>query len=206
MTAIVLVRHGETVWHADNRYAGSSDVPLTPAGIGQAERLARWARGAGLAAIYSSPLSRAGETAAAVARATGLEPRRDERLRELDFGEAEGLTTADMEAAFPAALRAFRGDPSAHHLPDGEDPQRAADRGVACLREIAAAHPAGRVLVVAHSTLKRLVLCRLLGIPLSEYRRVFPSVGNCALTEIRLKDEEVSLLEFNTPVDLLPVP
>jgi broad specificity phosphatase PhoE len=74
------------------------------------------------------------------------------------------------------------------------------------VRDIAARHPGGRVLVVAHSTLKRLVLCSLLDLPLNEYRRVFPSVGNCALTEIRLKDREVSLLEFNTPVDLLPEP
>ena len=206
MTRIVLVRHGETVWHADNRYAGSTDVALTPRGVAQAARLGAWARAAGLDAVYSSTLSRARHTAAAAGRAAAIAVRTDPRLCELGFGRAEGLSPEEMEAAFPAALQAFRDDPSAHPLPGGEDPVAGAERGVASLRDIAARHPGGRVLVVAHSTLKRLILCRLLDLPLNGYRRVFPSVGNCALTEIRLTDREVSLLEFNTPVDLLPQP
>jgi probable phosphoglycerate mutase len=206
MTRIVLVRHGETVWHAENRYAGSTDVELTPRGLEQAARLGAWARAAGLEAVYASPLGRAVRTATVAGAAAGLEVRTEPGLRELHFGRAEGLSPADMEAAFPAALHAFLRDPGLHPLPGGEDPPAGAERGVASMREIAARHPGGRVLVVAHSTLKRLVLCRLLDLPLNEYRRVFPSVGNCALTEIRLKDREVSLLEFNTPVDLLPEP
>jgi broad specificity phosphatase PhoE len=63
MTELVLVRHGETVWHAENRYAGRSDVPLTPRGQEQAGALARWATGAGLDAVLTSPLCRARETA-----------------------------------------------------------------------------------------------------------------------------------------------
>jgi probable phosphoglycerate mutase len=206
VTRVVLVRHGETEWHASNRYAGSTDVALTPRGLEQAARLAGWAAGAGLDAVYSSPLGRAVRTAAPAARAAGLAPAADPELRELHFGRAEGLSPADMEERFPDALARFRRDPCAHPLPGGEDPSAGADRGTAAVRALAARHPGGRVLVVAHSTLLRLVLCRLLRLPLSEYRRVFPSVGNCALTEIRLQDEEVSLLEFNTPVDLLPAP
>ena len=65
MTRIVLARHGETAWHAENRYAGRSDVALTPRGHEQAELLAGWAARAGLSAIWCSPLGRAHETAAA---------------------------------------------------------------------------------------------------------------------------------------------
>lgn len=198
---LLLVRHGETVWHAENRYAGASDVPLTRRGREQAEQLAAWAGTAGLAALWCSPLARARDTAAAVARATGLEPRVDPRLRELDFGEAEGLTVAEMEERWPDRVAAFRADPVANPLPGGEDPRGAADRGAACVQDVALAHPDGRVLVVTHTTLLRLVLCELLGLPLPEYRRLFPFVRNCALTELRLNAEVVSLLQFNVPVD-----
>ena len=198
---LVLVRHGETVWHAENRYAGSSDVALTPRGREQAELLAAWAAGAGLSALWCSPQARARDTAAAVARATALEPRVDPRLRELDFGEGEGRTSAEMEQLWPERVAAFRADPVANHLPGGEDPRAAAERGVACLRQVALGHPGGRVLVVAHTTLLRLVLCRLLGLPLPEYRRVFPSVRNCGLTEVRLDGDAASLLQFNAALE-----
>ena len=72
MTNIILCRHGETVWHAENRYAGISDIDLTPRGHDQAAQLANWAQTAGLSAIYTSTLSRAQATAEASAKATGL--------------------------------------------------------------------------------------------------------------------------------------
>ncbi|MFF9899987.1 MULTISPECIES: histidine phosphatase family protein [Streptomyces] len=199
MTDVLLVRHGETVWHADNRYAGRTDVALTPRGRRQAAALAEWAARERPDAVYSSPLSRARLTAAPAAEALGVTVREDPRLREVDFGRGEGLTRAEMRARFPDALDAFLVDPVAHHLPDGEDPGAATARARACLDEMAAAFPDGRVLVVAHSTLLRLLLCDLLGIPLSAYRRVFPQVVNGALTELRLRDGQSALLRLNVP-------
>lgn len=198
---LVLTRHGETVWHAENRYAGASDVALTRRGHQQAEALAAWAAAAGLSALWCSPLARARDTAAAVARTTGLRPRVDPRLRELDFGQGEGHTVAELERLWPGRVAAFRADPVEGHLPGGEDPRAAADRGTACIREIARTHPGGRVLAVAHTTLLRLVLCQLLGLPLPAYRRVFPFVRNCGLTELRLDREVVSLLQFNAAIE-----
>jgi broad specificity phosphatase PhoE len=87
-----------------------------------------------------------------------------------------------------------------HHLPDGEDPVKAAGRFTACLHDLAQQHPDGRVLVVAHTTAIRLALCRLIGVPLSEYRRLFPFVRNCGLTELRLTDGQAAVLQFNTPL------
>ena len=199
LTRLLLVRHGETVWHSENRYAGSSDIELTPLGRGQAELLAQWAASAELGAVWSSPLHRARQTAAPCATSAHLPHIVDERLCELDFGAAEGLTAPDLERALPEALRAFRQDPVAHHLPGGEDPVVAAQRFVACLESICAEHPSGRVLVIAHTTVIRLALCRLLGLPLCDYRRIFPSILNCGLTEIRCSDGKVALLQFNAP-------
>ncbi|WP_162794794.1 histidine phosphatase family protein, partial [Nonomuraea lactucae] len=130
----------------------------------------------------------------------GLEPRLDARLCELDFGEGDGLTPAEMRERFPEARAAFEADPAGHPLPGGEDPYKAAARFTLALDDVRAAHPGGRVLVVAHTTVIRLALCRLLGVPLGSYRRLFPHIGNCALTELRLRGEEVAVLQFNTPV------
>jgi probable phosphoglycerate mutase len=196
------VRHGETEWHAENRYAGVSDVPLTAHGVRQAERLAAWAGGARPAAVWTSTLSRAQLTARGCADAAGVPMHVDERLRELDFGHGEGLTSTEMRDRFPEALRAFHADPVADHLPGGEDPADAARRFAACLYDIVDRHPDDRVLVVAHTTAIRLTLCHLMGIPLRDYRRLFPNLRNCALTELRVSDRhEVGLLEFNTPIE-----
>ncbi|MBE7209869.1 MAG: histidine phosphatase family protein [Gluconacetobacter diazotrophicus] len=199
-TRLVLVRHGATVWHAENRYAGSTDVALDASGLAQAERLAAWAPGAGLAAIWCSPLSRARTTAEPAARATGLELQIDARLRELDFGQIEGKTIAEAEELFPEEIRRFQADPVTYPMPGGEDPHAAAKRALAALRDIAAAHPGARVLVVAHNTLIRLTLCSLLGIPLPTYRTVFPAVRNGALTELAIDGQRFSLLQYNTPL------
>ncbi|MBM7167658.1 histidine phosphatase family protein [Streptomyces sp. G44] len=205
MTDFILVRHGETIWHDGNRYAGRTDVPLTARGRRQAAELGAWAAGQPIDAVASSPLSRARLTAAPAAEALGLLPRIDERLLEVDFGRGEGLTRDEMRERFPEELAAFLRDPVAHHLPGGEDPRTAAARAGAALTDLAEEFPDGRVLVVAHSTLVRLLLCRQLGIPLADYRRVFPALHNGALTELRLRDGQMSLLRLNAPTTPAPV-
>ena len=203
MSHLFLVRHGETIWHAENRYAGRSDVALTEKGKQQAVRLAQWAAEANLQAVWSSPLSRAVETATPSADALELPLQIDDRLLELDFGRGEGLTASEMKAAMPEAFTAFRMDPVHHHLPEGENPIAAAKRGLIALHSIAATIPSeGKALVVAHSTLLRLILCQALDIPLSRYRNVFPIFHNCAITEVKITGSVVSLLSFNAPLPL----
>jgi probable phosphoglycerate mutase len=204
MTRVFLVRHGQTVWHAENRYCGTSDVALSPEGREQAELLADWARTARLDAIWVSPLGRARETAAAVSRAIGIAPRVDARLRELDFGQGEGLTAVEMAARFPGAWAAFGADPARNHLPGGEEPAALVGRVAEGFEELAGMHPGQRVLVVAHTTLIRLFLCHGLGIPLANYRRTFPALDNVALTELDLgPGGSFSLRRYNMP---LPAP
>ncbi|MFF5565418.1 histidine phosphatase family protein [Streptomyces sp. NPDC012623] len=204
-TTLLLTRHGETVWHEENRYAGVSDIDLTPRGAQQAEDLGAWAADAALDAIVTSPLARARRTAAPAVLATGLEARVEPDLAELGFGLAEGRTFAEVRAAHPERCAAFLRDPAAHPLPGGEDPGAGAARGAAVLLRQAERHPGGRVLVVAHSTLLRLVLCRLLSIPPSEYRRVFPLMLNCAVTELRVSGGQVSLMSYNVPTARAPI-
>ncbi len=198
-TEFILVRHGETVWHAENRYAGRADVALTERGRRQADELGTWAEGQRIDAVYTSPLSRARRTAEPAARALGLELHEDARLLELDFGRGEGLNLAEMREAFPEELAKFVLRPVTDHLPGGNDPRKAARAARVLLEEIAAEHPGGRVLVVAHNALYRVLLCELLGIGLDEYRRVFPVLDNGTLTEVRIGHGQASLIRFNAP-------
>ncbi|MFE6621563.1 histidine phosphatase family protein [Streptomyces sp. NPDC008086] len=201
-TTLLLARHGQTVWHAENRYAGISDVPLTDTGRAQAEALGRWVGAHPVDAVWTSTLSRAVITAEPACRALGITPHREPDLRECDFGVLEGRTLAEFEAENPGAAEAFRADPVAHPFPGAEAPSAAAGRGAAALRRIAVAHPGERVLVVAHNTLLRLVLCTLLSIPPGEYRRVFPRLRNAAISELLVKsDGSAALLSLNVPCE-----
>ena len=116
-TRILLIRHGETIWHEGHRYAGASDVPLTDRGRDQARALTAWGERTDLAAIVTSDLSRAELTAQELAKGAGVTPRVDARLREVDFGRGEGLTRGEMHARFPDALQAFLDRPAENPLP-----------------------------------------------------------------------------------------
>ena len=201
MTTLLLVRHGQTVWHEGNRYAGSSDVPLTDVGHEQAQALARWAAAARLDAVWSSTLQRAVDTARPAADAAGLGLRTDARLVEVAFGKGEGLTRDEMSVVFPDAVDAFLRAPASVPLPGGERGYDAIARAAAAFREICAEQPDGRVLVVAHSTLLRLVLCALLGIDPESYRQVFPNLRNATVTTLDLADDGAAALDsYNVPI------
>ncbi|MEV7098953.1 histidine phosphatase family protein [Amycolatopsis sp. NPDC051045] len=183
MTRLLLARHGETVWHAENRYAGGrSDPALTELGLRQAEQLAKTTVSMGVDTVVSSPQQRAVATATPTAEALGVSLDLRPGLREVDFGALETHTLAEMD---PEAVRRFREDPEANAFPGAEPLADAGARGAAALRELDGQH-SGTVLVVAHSTLLRVTLCVLLGLPVKHYRRIFPALDNVALTEIRL--------------------
>ncbi|MFB8271930.1 histidine phosphatase family protein [Streptomyces sp. NPDC055955] len=196
---LLLVRHGQTTWHAENRYAGITDVPLTEEGLAQADDLGAWAAHRGVDAVVVSPLSRARRTARPAAEALGLDPEVVEDLREVDFGWGEGRTVQEMAAEDAEAVRRFRADAESGAFPGSEPPSKAARRATAALHDIAVRHPGGTVLVVAHNTLLRIALCALLGVPVGRYRKVFPRLDNAAVTEIELGADHVALLSLNVP-------
>ncbi|MFH8618750.1 histidine phosphatase family protein [Streptomyces sp. NPDC017979] len=203
---LLLVRHGETEWHAENRYAGVSDVALTAKGVAQGEALGAWALRSGVDAVACSPLSRARLTARPAAAAIGVAPEVVEDLREVDFGWGEGRTVAEMAAEDPEAVRRFREDAQTGAFPGSEPLPRAAARSTRALRELADRHPGRTVLVVAHNTLLRIALCELLGLPLGRYRRVFPRLDNGAVTEVVLGAGDAALRSLNVPTTTAPTP
>jgi probable phosphoglycerate mutase len=199
MTTIFLVRHAATIWNDAGRYLGRTDLDLGAHGESQAQQLGHWAATAGIDLLLTSPARRAARTAAVVGARIGLSPRSDERLREIDFGVAEGRTLAEVRTSDPEMVRRFEADPVAHPFPGGEDPAEAARRIRAAIAEVLTTGPA-HALVITHNTLLRLFLCDALGVPLAEYRRRFPVTEHCAVTEVSFANETFALLRFNAAI------
>jgi probable phosphoglycerate mutase len=193
---LLLARHGQTEWHGDNRYVSRTDIDLNETGREQARMLARRAEEESLDLILCSPLTRALETAGPSAKSLDLEPETDERLRELDFGEWEGKTLAEIREENPESVRLF--EKSAEHgFPGGEPLHEGAGRVLEVFADLYHSHAGRTVLVVAHNTLLRLGLCRMLGIPLGDYRRRLPRVVNAAVSEVRFGEEGGALYSLN---------
>jgi broad specificity phosphatase PhoE len=162
-----LVRHGQTAWNAEGRWQGSRDVPLSAVGRAQASSLAARFAVEPLVAAFSSDLSRAAETASLAS--PGLEVRRQPLLRELSYGDWEGVRDVEVEQRWPDDRRAWRERPHDARPPGGESLDELAARAwrglVACLDDA----PAGDVLVVAHGGVNRVLLARILGAPLARF-------------------------------------
>ena len=154
---ILLARHGETAENKERRFQGQKDVPLNATGRAQAVALAEQAREEGIAALYTSPLVRARETAEIVGAAIGLEPRPDDRLMEVDVGDWQDRLKDDIARDEPELWAAFGRGGEDWRFPGGESLQEQQDRVIAALVDITQAH-ALPALVVCHRGVIRCAL------------------------------------------------
>jgi broad specificity phosphatase PhoE len=191
----VLWRHGQTVWNAERRFQGQSDIPLDDTGQVQAERAARLLAALRPDMIVSSDLTRAASTAAALARLTGLEVGIDKDLRERHGGRWEGLTDAEIRAQYPQEYTRWA-------PPDGEPSPVVADRVAAALLRIAAALTESDggsrlAVVVSHGAALRLGMSRVLGMT-EDLFGVLGPLSNCSWSVLGLRsDGRRRLLEHN---------
>jgi len=206
-----LIRHGQSEWHLENRYAGHTEIALTEIGKRQSQDLAMWAGSMQFCALFSSNAIRARQTIKPLTEQCKLSAEEDERLKEVNFGLIEGLNPEEMRTRYPGIYSSFLEKPADTVMPKGESGKMALERAWSAVCEIVQQHESGNVLVVTHGTLMRLIACRFLGIDLNEYRRVFPMVPNTGRMLFRingklgLKAKEkptVSLIKFDEPGNL----
>lgn len=186
---VLLVRHGETEWSAALKHTGSTDVPLTDAGRRQAQRLAAALAGRDFARVMTSPLSRAVETCRLAGLGEHAEVRED--LREWNYGEYEGATTAEIRAERPD-WRLWRDG-----CPGGESPAEVgarADRVVAELRELD-----GDAAVVGHGHMLRVLAARWLDLPPARGASLALSTG--ALSALGWERENAAIWLWNQSAD-----
>lgn len=195
MTRILLARHGETEWNAIRRVQGWTDIPLSEKGYAQAEALAGRLDRTPLAAVYSSDLSRATQTAAPVAARQGLTVQTVPELREKGFGEWEGLTQADLERDYPALWHRYHVVRDLEALvPGGETWPQVQERLSVVLRRILAAHPGAEetVLLVGHGGSGRMVILEALGAALPTLLHL----DNASLSRLDFRGEGDSRVIF----------
>jgi probable phosphoglycerate mutase len=192
----VLWRHGQTVWNAERRFQGQSDIPLNETGQAQAERAARLLASLRPDLIVSSDLSRAASTAAALSRVTGLEVTSDKDLRERHGGGWEGLNDAEIRVRYPAEHASWS-------PPDGEPSAVVADRVAGALQRIADRladderdGASGLAVVVSHGAALRLGMSRFLGLP-EELFNVLGPLDNCSWSVLGQRRGHWRLLEHN---------
>lgn len=179
---LVLLRHGRTAWNAAHRLQGQSDVEIDDTGHRQAAAVAPVVAAMRPAALWSSDSARARETAAYVAKETGLDPTYDPRLREYFLADRQGLTHDEYAALAPDEFAAFRGgDYSA--IPGAETTEQVAGRMVAALRDLLASVAPGETAVaVSHGAAIRDAVPMLLGWPVAAGSALH-GIANCAWAE-----------------------
>jgi alpha-ribazole phosphatase len=192
---LILVRHGETMYNAQRRYTGQSDVPLNTLGERQSAALVESLATDRFDVIVTSDLERTRVTAEAIARNHGLAVQEDIDLRELAFGEWEGYTYDEVLARDAKLVARWRSDPATYAPPGGETVSQLRDRCARALRNWQTRYPEASVLWVTHGGLIGVFLCYVLGIDLK--RRWQFRHDNASISEMHLRGEHVTIVRLN---------
>jgi alpha-ribazole phosphatase len=171
MSRLLLVRHGKTKLHQDDRFWGSTDVPLSEEGIRQAEQVAERLAGEKIAAVYTSTLKRARLTGEIIASRHRLEVEALGDLCECNFGYIEGLTFKEISEKYPElAEELARGDTVS--FPGGENIGQLDGRVRAFVERLQEVKPEETIAIVSHGGPLRLLVCRLLGIGAQHWQQL----------------------------------
>jgi broad specificity phosphatase PhoE len=182
---LYLIRHGETEWSRARRHTGRTDLPLSPAGEAEARALGQHLRGLEVDRVLSSPMTRATATAALAGFGDRVEL--NDTLLEVDYGECEGRTTAEIRASRPG-WDLFRDG-----CPGGETVEDAAARARGLLEDLADSD--GRVLLFSHGHQLRILTTVFLGLPPATARHLF--LGTASLSVLGVEHEWPAILLWN---------
>lgn len=205
MTTLLLIRHGENDYLKKNILPGRiPGVHLNDEGRQQAEVLAAALKDLPIAAIYSSPLERAVETASPLAQAKGLEIQVEPGLSDTDVGVWEGRSWKALERS--KAWKVIQQTPSQFRFPGGESFAENQERAVAVLERIAAAHRKDKMIaVVFHADPIKLAVAHCIGLPLDNFQRLTARTGS--VTILKIDGPKIKLLALNLiPPFSFPLP
>jgi broad specificity phosphatase PhoE len=199
---LLLVRHGETPWNREGRYQGRTDVALTAEGEAQARALGKRLAGIPIAIAITSPLARTRGTAEAILGDRGITLETDEALIEISHGQWEGQLASDIEISHAEMFGTWRTRPD-RDVPAGPGAETMGDveerAWPILVRTCARLGAAETALIVAHDAVNRVLLCRVLGLPMTRVWtfRQAPSALNVLsgssiadLQVVRLNDAE----------------
>ena len=192
---LILVRHGETDWNKLGRCQGVSDVPLNSTGEKQAKDLASSLKGENISAIFSSNLQRALHTAKSISEHHEIEVRIDERFREMDQGDFEGLDFEYIRENYGHILKKWREEPETLRIPGGESLTEVQNRAWQAINNLLKEYSGKNVLVVTHNLTIITLLCKFSGKTLKSFREFI--VHETSKTVIDCNNEEFKIEIFN---------
>ncbi len=189
-TEFFLIRHGETDWNKPERFRGRSDIGLNANGKRQAEKIAaRLARAQSRpVAVYSSPLTRAIETADPIARVFGLVTEARAELLDIDYGGWEGLSVPDVEEKFPELYQTWLRRPGHVKFPGGESTRQVRVRIENLFSDLGEKHRGENVVLISHRITCHVALCYALGLNNDNLWRMGQDIGCINIIELREED------------------
>ncbi len=182
---LYFLRHGQTTSSRDNVFCGAGlDPDLTPEGAQMAQMFADFYAHTPWQALYSSPQTRARQTAAPISQKLNMEVKVRDDLKEIAYGDWEGQTVAQVSAKYHDDHLRWSADPAWNAPTGGETAILIARRGLQVVEEIRDAYKDGNILLVSHKATIRVILCALLGIDVGRYRfRMGCPVGSVSVIE-----------------------
>lgn len=193
---LFVVRHGETDWSRQHRFAGWSDIPLSEAGRGQCEAVAEALATTTVTAVWGSPLERARLSAEIIAKPHHLAVTAEPHFREMGFGQWEGLTRGEAAARFPRQWEVWRAAPARFAAPGGEALPEVAERVARGLDALKAANEGGTVILVTHAIVVRLIVLAALG--LGPDRLWTVDAAPAGISELEYGEDWVTVHRMNT--------
>jgi len=181
---IYIVRHGETEWNKEEIFRGTKDIPLNAVGKEQAEKAGDYLIDKGIQSIFSSPLSRAQQTAEPIGRATGAAIKTVEGFTDMNFGEWEGRAVKDVELLYPEAIKTWRERPQDLKVSGGETLAQVRARAAKALKRLLP--EAGKnIVIVTHRVLCKILLLHFLKIPNQHFWKIKCDPAGISLVEVR---------------------
>jgi len=202
VTEIILARHGETAWNVEEVFRGRIDIELNQTGLKQAELLAEYLSEQKIEAVYSSPLKRAARTAEAVARRHKLRVEIVNGLTDCDFGQWQGLHLKEVRDKYSQLYQQWAESPQLVKLPGGESLDEVRERALAVVNGVTAKHR-GRVVLVSHRVVNKVLICALLGLDNSHFWNIRQDV--CGTTFFSYENGRLVLTRHNDTSYLKPL-
>lgn len=194
-TTILLIRHGETAWNRGKIFRGVYDVPLNENGRIQASHLATALTSCHLDAAYSSPLSRARETAQIVLEPHGIKAVVHEGLKDFNYGQWTGLEDEEVVRRWPEEHTRWITAPHEIRPPDGDTLQEVFDRAFNAVEVIAQKHDGQTIALFAHRVVNKLLVLGMLTLGLERFP--FIRQDNCCISEFERTDKGYILIRSN---------
>lgn len=192
---ILVVRHGETEWNVEQRFRGSADIPLNAKGLLQAQALAQRLEREPISAVYTSPLQRAFKTAETIASPHGLVPAPLDGLSNINYGELEGRTIAEVAEHFPEMYRTLLESPQLVRFPCGDTLDEITVRAMSGLNGLIARHDGETIAAVSHQVITKVILCAMLGLDNSHHWSI--TQDTCCFNVVRYRKGQFIIDHLN---------